>query len=107
LLIAAKMSKNDYFARLGGDEFGIILYDKETVDEIIEFVRQIIYVICKPIKIKDTEVNLSLSVGVALYPDAGSSADELITSADIAMYRAKYAGKNTFVVFNKELSKSI
>ncbi|HTM64505.1 MAG TPA: EAL domain-containing protein [Gammaproteobacteria bacterium] len=107
LLIAAAIPKNDYFARLGGDEFGIILGHRNSIDEVNMLVNQVIQIICQPLKIRDTEINLSLSVGVALYPDAGVTANELIKNADIAMYRAKYAGKNTFVIFNQELSKSI
>lgn len=105
-IISGNIGETDYFARLGGDEFAIILYNKER-DEVNAVVEKIINSINQPVRVKRTEVNLSISIGVATYPEAGKTGNELIKNADIAMYRAKYSGKNTYIHFNEDLSKAI
>ena len=106
-MIAENIDHSDYFARLGGDEFGIILHNKENVQSVNHFIERLIDVIGTPITVKQSEITLSISVGIATFPVAGMTADELIKNADIAMYRAKESGKNTYAHFNAELSKAI
>lgn len=106
LTIASNIDDSDYFARLGGDEFGIILHDK-TREKIHEIATRLLHAVARPIEIKNNILNMSISIGIATFPDGGMTADELIKNADIAMYHAKEAGKHTFALFNAQLSQTI
>lgn len=107
LLISEAIDESDYIARLGGDEFGIILFNKKSAQEINRVIENIMQITRDPVKVRETIINISISIGVASFPIAGVSADDLIKNADIAMYHAKELGKNTFAHFNLELRKSI
>jgi len=87
--------KNDVVARFGGDEFVIILFDvhKAAVSSVVH---KIIATVARPHVFNSKTVTLTLSAGIAVYPDNGRSIDELIAHADAAMYSAKRAGKNSF-----------
>jgi diguanylate cyclase (GGDEF)-like protein/PAS domain S-box-containing protein len=92
----------DCFARLGGDEFGLILEDKSSDNEIVDVVERLIKELNCPISIDGNEINTSISIGVAVFPSAGKTSEDLVKNADIAMYRAKESGKNTYSFFNEE-----
>ncbi len=104
-LLESQLSKMDYLARIGGDEFAVILENVISVDYMTFTLQRFINILSKPIIIDNHEIWTSLSIGVALYPSAGLNANELIKNADIAMYKAKESGKNTFVFFDVGLSK--
>jgi diguanylate cyclase (GGDEF)-like protein len=97
----------DYLARLGGDEFGLIVEDFGSAVEVGAIVGRYITTISEPIFIGSDEINTTVSVGVAIHPSAGKTAQELIKNADIAMYKAKEDGKNKLSFFNTEISTQI
>lgn len=80
-------------ARMGGDEFMVVLpcSDKAFADERAEDLRK---AIARPIKVDDHVINLTASIGMALYPFDGKEFSQLITGADIALFAAKRAGRN-------------
>jgi diguanylate cyclase (GGDEF)-like protein/PAS domain S-box-containing protein len=85
----------DTVARLGGDEF-VVLLDNPASEAHVELVaRRIIEVLGQPMVFDSTHAHIGTSVGIAMYPDDGNSAAELIAQADLAMYAAKEAGRNT------------
>lgn len=100
-LLSPKLRDVDYLARLGGDEFGLILENPGKVSEVGFIIERYIETMAQPLQINHFAINTSISVGVAVYPTAGITADELVKNADIAMYRAKDAGKNTYAFFNE------
>lgn len=106
LTIASNIDEADYFARLGGDEFGIILHNKSH-EQINEIASRLMNAVARPIEIKGNILNMTISIGIAAYPEGGITADELIKNADIAMYHAKEAGKHTFAHYNEQLSQTI
>lgn len=106
-LLELELTKTDYLARLGGDEFAVILENVISIDYIKLTLQRFIKVLNKPIKIENHEIMATLSIGIATYPTAGDTANELIKNADIAMYKAKEFGKNTFVFFDDEISKQV
>jgi diguanylate cyclase (GGDEF)-like protein len=87
-LVAADLGDVDLAARLGGDEFALVLPDSDqrtavaAADKILEHLR-------RPFVLSDLPLHVDASVGVALYPQHGTSHAELLRHADVAMYRAK------------------
>jgi diguanylate cyclase (GGDEF)-like protein/PAS domain S-box-containing protein len=83
-------------ARLGGDEFTVLLEGIPTVAQAEAIARRILQALQSPLFIDGNEIVVTSSVGIALYPDADCSLDELLKHADMAMYRAKEMGRNVF-----------
>ncbi len=92
----ACLRQSDQIARMGGDEFFILLEDIEQVGEITDVARRILEVAARPFFVKGEECQLSASIGIAVFPEDGDDGDTLLKNADIAMYRAKGQGKNTY-----------
>jgi diguanylate cyclase (GGDEF)-like protein len=91
-------------ARLSGDEFIIVLEDFEGMDSVRSMARRLLMEISEPIDMEDgSDIKLTSSIGIALFPDHGREVDMLLQNADIAMYRAKTAGRNTFQVFSPDM----
>ncbi len=97
--------EGDFVARIGGDEFVIILENLYSSGEIDEFAKRIINAFSEPFIVGDSHVQISVSIGVSLYPYAGETAASLIKNADIAMYSAKENGKNVFEFYTKKLNQ--
>ncbi len=104
--VGTLIRRNEIFARLGGDEFAILLpnvreRDAEVLAErVVQAVAQI------PFRFEGRNLRLTASLGVAYLPDHAADADELVAKADIAMYQAKQAGKNTWRVFRPDSEAS-
>ncbi|MBP2642876.1 MAG: sensory box/GGDEF family protein [Firmicutes bacterium] len=112
--VANRMSKfirrGDMLARIGGDEFLLLVENLEQVTmrdtiETILFSLQTAFE--KIFLIGDRECILSVSSGVALYPEDGTELDDLIKHADIAMYEAKYSGKNTYQFCSSSMKRKV
>lgn len=90
----------DTAARLGGDEFVLLLADLEHRGECDRVLARVVSALALPFVLNESvSVTLSASIGVALFPDDGETADELMRSADQAMYAAKRAGRNRVSYF--------
>ncbi|AFL51582.1 bifunctional diguanylate cyclase/phosphodiesterase [Sinorhizobium fredii] len=90
----------DVVARLGGDEFAIIHPLATTHDDAVRLARRVIDTLCEPFTIEGVSATVGASVGIAFAPDDGTSADELIKAADIALYNAKASGRGTYKRFD-------
>ncbi len=102
--IAARSSESSVLARLGGDEFILLLSGLKNKTDATIVARRILDNLTQPFVLNvsnlagesvDHEVYIGASIGIAVYPDDGKDADELLKNADTAMYAAKQAGKNT------------
>ena len=94
LIATAKRFKNllresDIVIRFGGDEFIIILEDVNSAEDVKQVSGKIIKTCTAPVLTESADLSLSFSIGISMYPDNGSSADELIRKADIALYDVK------------------
>jgi diguanylate cyclase (GGDEF)-like protein len=96
-----------FIARLGGDEFGAILFDGTTDRGIEAFGAGLKTLFAGPCVVGDKLATISCSVGVALYPKAGRTAEELFERADYALYFGKEIKKGEMVVFSDEHETTI
>ncbi|MBF0339948.1 MAG: EAL domain-containing protein [Magnetococcales bacterium] len=95
--------RQDTVARLGGDEFTVILSGLEHPEAASGVAQKIIGVVCEPVRINEQDVHVGASVGIAVFPQDADDLEMLIKNADMAMYQAKDAGRNTFRFFSREL----
>lgn len=101
------LTKNDTIARIGGDEFVVLLEGMSARGAVEPIAEQLIETVGRPYFICSHEANVGVSIGICKYPDNGTTAEELIKNADIAMYKAKESGRNRFYGFTQELSNEI
>jgi diguanylate cyclase (GGDEF)-like protein/PAS domain S-box-containing protein len=95
--------EEDTVARLGGDEFVVILSEVNSAQDVLRISEKILSVMREPLLLESREVNITFSIGASLYPDDGSDGETLLKHADIALYRAKQAGKNRQEFFTQEM----
>ncbi|MEO5342442.1 MAG: EAL domain-containing protein [Gammaproteobacteria bacterium SHHR-1] len=101
--LKSSLRAQDTVARLGGDEFVLLLSDLHSVDECEQAADRIIALISTPIDIGDeVQVQVSASVGIALYPLIEGADDTLLRNADQAMYVAKTSGKGRYHLFERQ-----
>ena len=105
-LQAETSADDDTLARLGGDEFTVLLYDIRDASDAIRVSERIASKLAIPFTINGQEIVISASVGIALSTTPHSGAEELLRDADIAMYRAKRAGKARCEVFDSAMHAS-
>lgn len=98
------MREGDTLARLGGDEFTLLLNEVNDVDHIHNCAQRLINALRTPIKINNTEIVITTSIGGAVYPDDGADAETLLKHADIAMYRSKEIGRNSFQLYKPAMN---
>jgi diguanylate cyclase (GGDEF)-like protein len=101
--LAAGTRAEDTLARLGGDEFTVFLQGIKTVESALLVARKHIDNLFLPYLIDEKRLFVSASIGVALFPEHGTSAETLIKHADSAMYLAKETGKNNVELFTDSL----
>lgn len=97
----------DTISRQGGDEFVILLSDFENPITPVEVAEKLLYEASSTLNVGVHELNVSASIGIAMYPEDGENADMLLKNADAAMYYAKGLGRNNYQFFTKQLSKKI
>ena len=98
------MRSTDTVSRQGGDDFLLLLTNIAEPDTVITFLGELLPHFLEPFQIDGKEVTTSVSVGVAIYPEDGADFETLHRKADMAMYRAKEAGRNTYRFFNEEMN---
>lgn len=89
----------DTVARIGGDEFIVLLSEVDSAADVLLVADKIREAINRPMQLADLELNISSSIGMALYPEHGNDEITLITHADTAMYAAKQLGRNNVQAF--------
>ncbi|MDO8961792.1 MAG: EAL domain-containing protein [Methylophilus sp.] len=95
----------DYIARAGGDEFVAILGEIDAHESIVAVVQRVIDAVKEPFFIEGHLIEISCSVGVAIYPRDGNL-EKLKVSADAAMYKAKENGRNQFRFYDAEIEQA-
>jgi diguanylate cyclase (GGDEF)-like protein/PAS domain S-box-containing protein len=86
--------KTDTVARMGGDEFLVLLPEIAGADDALKVAERILDIVKRPVNYEGTELLVTASAGLAVFPDHGTESGVLIRNADAAMYKSKDAGKN-------------
>jgi len=89
-------------ARLGGDEFAI-LQSVRSAQESAVLAQQLIRLVSEPVIVDGIELNTGISIGIAMAPENGTARDHLMKCADLALYRAKAEGRNTYRFFDPSM----
>jgi len=91
-------------ARMGGDEFGFIFPDISQIPKIVLRAKNLLEIFTKPFDLKNQEIFISSSIGISLFPSDGQDMESLVKNADIAMYRAKNQGGNSYQLYAPEMN---
>ncbi|MBQ4859663.1 bifunctional diguanylate cyclase/phosphodiesterase [Pseudoalteromonas sp. MMG007] len=102
-----ELRKEDTVGRLGGDEFIILLRDIKDHHSALRITEKLLNNFRTPFKIENRELVLTTSIGVAIYPENGTTVSDLLRNADTAMYQAKSYGRNTYSFFTKKMNAII
>lgn len=102
IVLAAR--EGDIVARTGGDEFAMILPDVEGGAEVEGLARRLLDDLTRPFQVDGREFVSSASIGIAVMPNDGNDADELVRRADSALRRAKERGRNQFLFFEQQMN---
>ncbi len=94
----------DTVSRVGGDEFIVLCPDCDSPEGASSLGDKLLGAIAQPYQIGDTELVITASIGIALYPDNGADANSLIGNADVAMYLAKENDRNNYQFYSPELN---
>jgi len=105
--LSKALREGDTVGRLGGDEFIVLLRGITDHNDALVVVENLLNAFREPLKIDNRELILTLSIGVAIYPENGSCASDLLRNADTAMYQAKDLGRNTYSFFSKKMNTMI
>lgn len=105
--LAVCLRESDTVSRVGGDEFVILLPEIISIDDTDKVANRILELFNQPIKFNNYELYVTISIGIAIYPDHGKSDRAILKNADIAMYKAKGKGKNGFQYFDSTMRSEV
>ncbi|OCR21574.1 histidine kinase [Pseudomonas syringae] len=99
LRLRSNLHRHDTLARIGGDEF-VLLVELNDVEDAPRIAARQVNVIAQPFRVAEQALQISVSIGIGLYPGSGNTQQELLMNADAAMYHAKATGKNGYSFFD-------
>ena len=102
--LARSVRTSDIVARLGGDEFVLLVEEFGPPSVLTEIAQKLLVAMSQTAVIDGHEISLSASVGICTYPEEGRDAQTLLANADIAMYRAKAQGGNSFCFYSAQMN---
>lgn len=103
LRLRTTLRDSDIVARQGGDEFVVLIDGWLVTEDLVSVAQKILQSVSKPYVLEGQEYDLTTSIGISTYPQHGSDAQDLLRHADVAMYRAKEMGKNTFQFYTAQM----
>lgn len=101
--LSSAVRSTDILSRQGGDEFLLVLSSLGDDEDIPPILSKLAERLHEPVHVAELALGVSISIGVAIYPQDGDSFDELLKKADMAMYRAKQEGRNTYRFYHRSM----
>lgn len=105
--LSTLINDDDILARNGGDEFVILRNQIPSMEDLETFLFNMVSIASHPFVLEDETVHITLSAGVALFPQNGLSLGELMKNADLAMYTSKISGKNSYTFFSSAMEDEV
>jgi diguanylate cyclase (GGDEF)-like protein len=105
--LRARLRSTDTMARQGGDEFVAILHEGREGDGLAQVSEDLVNTLAAPYMFGNIELRVTASIGVAVFPTDGPTSGELRRNADLAMYRAKERGGNTYQIFSADIGEKL
>jgi diguanylate cyclase (GGDEF)-like protein len=102
--LVANVKARDIVARQSGDEFMILIESFKHLDDLTHLAQRINNCLAEPLKLHGSQINISSSIGIAIFPDDAINSAELIRKADLAMIYAKQAGRSQFQFFTQQMN---
>ncbi|EHR70382.1 diguanylate cyclase (GGDEF) domain-containing protein [Burkholderiales bacterium JOSHI_001] len=102
--LRAALRASDLLFRMGGDEFTVILPEIATPQEAAQVAQRLQAALAAPVKLREHDLPLAASIGIAVCPDDGVDADALLRNADAAMYSAKAGGRGMHAFYKEEMN---
>lgn len=93
-------------SRFGGDEFAILVQGKDTYDRATDLSEKIMSSLAQPVKLYGRRFDVSVSIGISQFPDHAKDTDELVRTADVAMYHRKKSGRTGYTFFNDQIGQA-
>lgn len=103
--LVSSVRSEDTVARQGGDEFIVLLPSMSNAQDAGILAQKLLADLILPYQIRDKELHISASIGIAVFPDDGEDVDSLLKNSDIAMYHAKDAGRNNYQFFTQTMNQ--
>ncbi|MGY3941749.1 sensor domain-containing protein [Aeromonas tecta] len=97
----------DLATRLGSDEFLVLISALDQPQTLVALIEQLLLSLHQPVELGSDQVIISASIGIALYPEHGQTADTLISAADNAMHEAKNQGRNGYLFYTSDMAEQI
>ncbi|SDJ84729.1 GGDEF domain-containing protein [Microbulbifer yueqingensis] len=101
--LVSVVRRGDTVARLGGDEFCVFVPSADGEGACRVLAEKLLGVVAQPVKIGDKELRVTLSIGIVAIPRHGDTLETILQRADVAMYHAKYRGKNNYQLYSEQL----
>ena len=101
------MRVQDTVARYAGDEFVLLLGNCSHDEAVSSFMSRVLAAMSEPLTIAENRLSVTCSLGISIYPDDGTDAATLMRHADLALYRAKQNGRNSFEFFEPDMSRRV
>lgn len=105
--LSESIRSDDFLSRLGGDEFVVIAGNVEEYEGILTLAAKLSDIMREPIVIDGKVFFMTLSIGIAIYPEHGTSSEDLIKHADAAMYEVKENGRNGYMLYQQSFSEKL
>ncbi len=105
--LRAAVGQNGFAARLGGDEFALVFVMPREASTLEDFCEALVAMFKNRVEIEGREFPLTLSIGVAVAPADGRTVEDILEHADVALYRAKSAGRDTYRFFDNGMNTAL